>query len=331
MSGWGRLLAAVLAAGSIGVAHGDFSGRADVQAFIGEMVGSQGFSREELVSLFAQAERQQPILDAIARPAERVLVWHEYRDIFIEEARIAQALAFWSEQEAALADAERVYGVPPEYVLAILGVETRFGRVTGRWRVIDALATLAFDYPPRAAFFRRELGEFLLLAREEGRNPLTLTGSYAGAMGYGQFIPSSYRHYAVDFDGDGLRDIWGNPRDAVGSIANYFNVHGWERGGLVALPVEGEGEALESLANGSLDLTHTVAELERLGVTATGLPGDTRATLYRMEYEDGGRYWLGFNNFHVITRYNRSRLYALAVHELSQVILQRQRAHLAER
>lgn len=331
MTGWRLLLAAGVAAGSIGVAHGDFSSRADVQVFIDEMVASHGFNREELVSLFARAERQQPILDAIARPAERVLVWHQYRDIFIEEARIAQALAFWNEQEAALADAERVYGVPPEYVLAILGVETRFGRVTGRWRVIDALSTLAFDYPPRATFFRRELGEFLLLAREEGRNPLTLTGSYAGAMGYGQFIPSSYRHYAVDFDGDGLRDIWGNPRDAVGSVANYFHVHGWQRDGLVALPVEGEGQALEPLANASLDLTHTVAELEQLGLAATGLPADTRATLYRMEYEEGARYWLGFNNFHVITRYNRSRLYALAVHELSQVILQRRQAELAER
>jgi membrane-bound lytic murein transglycosylase B len=197
--------------------------------------------------------------------------------------------------------------------------------------VLDALTTLAFDYPPRSDFFRGELTEFLLLAREEGRNPLELTGSYAGAMGYGQFIPSSYRAYAVDFDGDGLRDIWSNPRDAVGSIANYFVRHGWRPGGAVVLRVEVDGAAADRVANESLDLTHTVAELGRLGVAVDGLPADEPAALFRMEGADGAEYWLGLRNFHVITRYNRSRLYALAVHQLGQAIKDRRQTLVVDR
>jgi membrane-bound lytic murein transglycosylase B len=312
-----------------GSAHADYSQREDVRAYVAELVDRHGFATGELMELFGEAQRKQRILDAIARPAERVLKWHEYRDIFIEEPRIEQGLAFWAEHEAVLAEAERVYGVPPEYVLAILGVETRYGRITGGFRVLDALSTLAFDYPPRADFFRKELTQFLLLAREEGRDPTQLTGSYAGAMGYGQFIPSSYRAYAVDFDGDGLRDIWSNPRDAVGSIANYFERHGWRPGEAVVLRVAVNGAEAATLANRSLELTHTVAELSQLGVAVDGLAPETRAALFRMENVDGAEYWLGLNNFHVITRYNRSRLYALAVHELSQIIRQR-RAALVE-
>lgn len=327
----------VLAAGMVvgivlqGAAFADYAERAEVQAFITEMVSGHGFGEAELGELFSAAQRQQSIIDAISRPAERMLEWHQYRDIFIEEQRIAQGLEFWSQHEQALADAEREFGVPPEYILAILGVETRYGRVTGRYRVLDALSTLAFDYPPRADFFRGELIQFLLLAREEGRNPTSLMGSYAGAMGFGQFIPSSYRHYAVDFDGDGLRDIWDNPRDAVGSIANYFSVHGWRPGEPVAIPVAARGDAVTGLANTGLNLTHTVADLEALGVEPTGLPGDAPAALFRMEHEDYSQYWLGLQNFHVITRYNRSHLYALAVHELSQMILERRLANVVER
>jgi membrane-bound lytic murein transglycosylase B len=320
---------------SPGPAFADYSERADVRDYLAELVREHGFVEAELAELFADAERQQGILDAIARPAERVLKWHEYRNIFIEEQRIAQGLEFWDRHAATLEEAERTFGVPPEYVLAILGVETRYGRVTGRYRVIDALATLAFDYPPRAGFFRRELTQFLLLAREEGRNPLSLNGSYAGAMGFGQFIPSSYRHYAVDFDGDGLRDIWNNPADAVGSIANYFREHGWQAGGTVVVPLGVTAAApsseLDALAGDALTLPHSVADLESRGLPATGLEPGTRAALFRTDHEDGVRYWLGLNNFYVITRYNRSRLYALAVHELSQDILARRRAQLAER
>jgi membrane-bound lytic murein transglycosylase B len=325
------LLGAVLTVVLNGSARADYSQRSDVRAYVDELVASHGFVAEELIELFARAERKQSILDAIARPAERTLKWHEYRDIFIEEPRIAQGLEFWDDHAAVLEEAEARFGVAPEYVVAILGVETRYGRITGRYRVLDALVTLGFDYPPRADFFRSELTEFLLLAREEGHNPLKLTGSYAGAMGYGQFIPSSFRNYAVDFDGDGLRDIWSNPRDAVGSIANYFSRHGWRAGEDVVVRVQVEGDRAADVANESLDLTHTVADLERLGVAVDGLPGAQRAALFRMEGADGDEYWLGLNNFHVITRYNRSRLYALAVHQLGQSIKTRRQALMVER
>ncbi len=325
--GFGGLFALMLH----GSAHADYSQRADVRAYIDELVAEHRFAAEELTELFSRAERKQSILDAIARPAERVLKWHEYRDIFLKEPRISQGLAFWEEHEAVLAEAEKAYGVAPEYVVAILGVETRYGRVTGRFRVLDALSTLAFDYPPRADFFRNELTEFLLLAREEGRNPLELTGSYAGAMGYGQFIPSSYRNFAVDFDGDGQRDIWSNPSDAVGSVANYFSRHGWRAGEPVVLPVQVVGSAAAEVANESLKLTRTVAELESLGVAVAGLAPDQDAALFRMEGAEGDEYWLGLNNFHVITRYNHSRLYALAVHQLGERIKSRREALMAER
>jgi membrane-bound lytic murein transglycosylase B len=325
------LLVVVLAVAHGGPARADFSERAEVRAYVAELVAEHGFSAAELTELFAEAERKQSIIDAISRPAERVLQWHEYREIFLKEPRISQGIEFWNEHEAVLAEAERVYGVAPEYVVAILGVETRYGRVMGSHRVLDALATLAFDYPPRAAFFRRELTQFLLLAREEGRNPTELMGSYAGAMGYGQFIPSSYRAYAVDFTGDGLRDIWGSSHDAVGSIANYFKRHGWRAGAPVAVPVTVAGDVEPVLAGQSLELRHTVADLTRHGVAVYGLAPEKPAALFRMDGAEGDEYWVGLNNFYVITRYNRSRLYALAVHQLSQAIRSGRQAQLAER
>ncbi len=329
------VLGAIVAVGLNGSAYADYSQRADVQAYEAELVARHGFTAQELRALFAKARRKQSILDAIARPAEHTLTWREYRKIFLQEPRITQGLQFWNENAAALERAQERYGVPPEYVVAILGVETRYGRITGRFRVLDALTTLAFDYPPRADFFRGELTQFLLLAREEGQDPLSLTGSYAGAMGYGQFIPSSFRNYAVDFDGDGLRDIWNSPSDAVGSIANYFHQHGWHAGENVVLRVHVDGDRAAEVANESLELTRTVGDLERLGVSLGGaagrLPPQAPAALFRMKGDDGDEYWLGLNNFHVITRYNHSRLYALAVHELSQSIKRRRRALMVQR
>ncbi|MDH3640848.1 MAG: lytic murein transglycosylase B [Gammaproteobacteria bacterium] len=310
-----------------GSAYADYTVRQDVKDYIAELVAEHGFAESELAELFAEVERKDSILEAIARPAERTLKWHEYRKIFLKEQRIAQGLEFWAENEPALLQAEATYGVPPEYVVAIIGVETRYGRITGSYRVVDALTTLGFDYPKRAKFFRRELTQFLLLAREEGANPRDLKGSYAGAMGYGQFIPSSYRAYAVDFDGDGRRDIWTNTTDAIGSVANYFSRHGWQNDGRVVMPVTVTGGDLDGVANKTLDLNHTVGELQDLGVQidtdADDLTAATRASIYRMELEEGAEYWLGLKNFHVITRYNRSRLYALAVHQLGQAILSR--------
>lgn len=301
----------------------DYHERDDVRAYVGELVREHGFEEQALLELFSAAERQQSILEAIARPAERRLPWHEYRAIFLGESRIEQGLAFWRAHADTLERARRDYGVPPALVVAIIGVETRYGRHTGSYRVLDALTTLGFDYPPRAAFFRGELTEYLLLVREEGQDPRVLKGSYAGAMGYGQFIPSSFRAYAVDYDGDRIRDIWNNPVDAIGSVANYFARHGWRADDLVALPVTLAKPAAAELANQGLSLTHSVAELAALGVRTGKADPEARAALYRMELDGGEEFWLGLHNFYVITRYNRSRLYALAVHQLGEAITER--------
>lgn len=313
-----------------GSAYADYSERADVQEYVEQVVEEYGFSEAELLALFQVAERKERILESIARPAERTLEWWEYRNIFLKEPRISQGLEFWLANRKTLERAEAEYGVPAQYVVAILGVETRYGRHAGGYRVLDALTTLAFDYPPRSSFFKKELTQYLLLAREEERDPLWFMGSYAGAMGYGQFIPSSFRAYAVDYDGDGRRDIWTSETDAIGSVANYFSRHGWRADSEVARRVElvaGEnapaGSALDKVANESLKLTRTVGELRGLGVRIDGLPAAEQANLYRMALQEGAEYWLGLNNFYVITRYNHSRLYALAVHQLSEEIAAR--------
>lgn len=311
----------VLSLAVAGSVQAEYTSRAEVQAYVAELVAEHGFDEQMLRDLFGQAQRQEKILESIARPAERTLEWHEYRNIFLQEPRISQGVEFWSENEDVLVEAERRYGVAPEYVVAILGVETRYGRITGSYRVLDALTTLAFDYPPRASFFRKELTQYLLLAREEKRDPTWFTGSYAGAMGYGQFIPSSYRAYAVDFNGDGARDIWTDEADAIGSVANYFARHGWAKGAPVVIRVSLDDHRADAVANESLDAKRTVGELQALGVVIDGLDADARAGLFRMGLQEGSEYWLGLNNFSVITRYNRSSLYALAVHELSQAVL----------
>lgn len=315
-------------------AHADYSRRADVDAWITSVVDAHGLDRATVSAVLSGAERKQSILDAIARPAERVLKWHEYRKIFVEPARIDQGLEFWAAHAETLERARIRYGVPPEYVVAIIGVETRYGRVTGSYRVLDALATLGFDYPPRAAFFRGELAAFLLLAREEGLDPASLTGSYAGAMGYGQFIPSSYRAYAVDFDADGRRDIWANPVDAIGSVANYFARHGWRAEGQVAAPLGAADPAVVAQAqpfiDDTLDLDRSVGVLRAAGFRMPAGADSDAAELLLLDGASGQELWAALPNFYVITRYNRSRLYALAVHELAGVIRSRRAALLSQ-
>jgi len=213
----------------------------EVRVFIAEMVQRHGFERAQLESWFKEAQVRSDIIDAISRPAESK-PWYQYRPIFLQPDRIDGGAAFWNEHAKELQRAEEIYGVPPQIVTAILGVETRYGQHQGNYRMMDSLVTLAFNYPPRASFFKSELEQYLLLAREEGADPLAMTGSYAGAMGQAQFISSSFRRYAVDFDGDGKRDLWGNSADAIGSIANYLKENGWERGGAVALPAAVSGE-----------------------------------------------------------------------------------------
>ena len=312
-----------------GPASADYSERKDVRAYVEELVSAHGFGREALLETFADAQHRPQILQAMSRPAEKALKWFEYRNIFLKEQRIALGIEFWADNRAALETAQASYNVAPEYVVAIIGVETYFGRVMGSHRVLDALSTLAFDYPPRAGFFRNELTQFLLLAREEERSPGELKGSYAGAMGYGQFIPSSYRHYAVDFDGDGVRDIWTNTTDAIGSVANYFARHGWRGDGQVALRVAASDSGVDRFANTGLALDRTVSEFRTLGVEVPDIDGAAKAALFRMDLKEGAEYWLGLHDFYVITRYNRSAMYALAVHQLSQAIKARHTAAAA--
>jgi len=301
------------------VAQAGYDTHAAAQKLIDELK-ADGFDPGYVSSVLAKAERKQSILDAISRPAEKRLDWGEYRDIFIEPKRIAQGIEFWNEHRATLERAQEQFGVPAEIILAIMGVETRFGRITGNFRVLDALATLGFDYPRRAEFFRGQLADYFRLVRAEGIDPGILKGSYAGAMGYGQFIPSSYLAYAIDFDGDGQRDIWGNPVDAIGSIANYFAEHGWRPGEAVIAQPQFNNADIESLINQDLKPELTIKEWGDLGVTSRqALDPEAKATLMRLSTGEKNEYRLGLHNFYVITRYNHSRLYASAVYELSQL------------
>lgn len=303
------------------------SERDDVRGFIQELADRHGFDAQQLSQLFRKVKLKQKIIDAISRPAE-AKPWHQYRPIFVTESRIDQGVDFWERHSADLERAEQVYGVPPEIIVAILGVETRYGRHKGRYRVMDSLATLAFAYPQRAEFFRSELEHYLLLAREEGLDPLSVMGSYAGAMGYAQFISSSYRHYAVDFDGDGKRDLWNNTTDAIGSIANYFKRHHWQPGGKVAVPAFVGGNHIKVTVKKGFKPHSSIADLSNKGVSPKVKTDPTAmAALIELETRRGPEYWLGLDNFYVITRYNHSPLYAMAVYQLGQAILKQRKQH----
>ncbi|TBU78580.1 lytic murein transglycosylase B [Phytopseudomonas daroniae] len=328
LRGWAARHAHWLAvAGLLGapqaMAANEYANSPQVGEFITEMTRDYGFASEQLSTLFSGVERKQAILDAISRPAERVKPWKEYRPIFITDARINKGVAFWNEHAEALARAEKEYGVPAEIIVAIIGVETSYGGNTGSYRVIDALSTLAFDYPPRAPFFRKELREFLMLTREEQVDPASLKGSYAGAMGLPQFMPSSFRAYAVDFDGDSHINIWSNPVDAIGSVASYFKRHNWQPGQPVASLATVEGEQVDQGLSTGLDPEKNVAELRALGWSSNDeLADDLPVTAFRLEGAEGAEYWIGQPNFYVITRYNRSVMYAMAVNQLSELLVQ---------
>ncbi|MFL2556099.1 MAG: lytic murein transglycosylase B [Gammaproteobacteria bacterium] len=289
-----------------------------VNKFISYMQDTHGFDKQILIPLFDNAIISNTILEAISRPAEKKLSWHQYRKIFIQKKRIEQGAQFWENNESKLKEAEKKFGVPPEIIVAIIGVETFYGKISGDYRVIDALNTLAFHYPKRAAFFRSELEQFLLLAREQNFNPKDLKGSYAGAMGMPQFISSSYRNYAIDFDNDDVIDIWNNRNDVIGSIANYFSKHGWKSGEPVISKVSIEGENYKKILDNKLHLNITGSDLDKYGIkTNLSFNENEKLRLFQFNFEKFSEFWLARNNFYVITRYNHSKLYAMAVYELA--------------
>lgn len=290
--------------------------------FVVRAMADHGLDEALIREVLADARYKQSIIDAISRPAE-ALPWYRYRPIFLTDTRIDGGAEFWRANADLLEGVSERFGVPIEVIVAIVGVETNYGMNTGSFRVIDALATLGFYFPRRADFFASELAHFLALAAEEELPLFEVRGSYAGAMGIGQFIPSSYRAYAVDFDGSGRRDLWRSLPDALGSVANYLAVHRWEDGEPIALPVHSVPENLDE--EFPVRPRHTLNELAALGVDfeTSGLPGDRAATLIELEGADGPEHWIGLNNFYVITRYNRSPLYAMAVTQLAEAIRER--------
>jgi membrane-bound lytic murein transglycosylase B len=291
--------------------------RPEVRTFIDQVVEISDYDHDTLNAILADAKTQQNIIDAISRPAEKSKEWHEYRAIFITKERIKAGATFWRENEEALSRISHETGVSKEILVGIIGVETYFGRITGSYRVIDALATLAFDYPPRSKFFTRELQEFLLLVLEEDMDAADATGSYAGAMGRPQFMPSSFRAYAVDSTDDGKRDIWGNWEDVIGSVANYFVRHHWRADQEVVAQATLGDQWHGAVPKNSLKPKDTVSSLSKKGVLfSTKLPADAKSQLLSLQGKDAEQYWVGFHNFFVITRYNTSVMYALAVHQL---------------
>lgn len=311
-------------------ADGSFAGRTrfdldrpEIREFVEATAAAQKVQPLEVYRLLAKAEPQPKIIEAISKPAEKVSPWFEYRERFVNEQRIAEGAQFMREHRERLERARRETGVAPEYIVAIIGVETYYGRLTGKWRVLDALATLAFDYPPRGEYFRRELAQFIELARDEDVDPLTALGSYAGAMGAPQFMPSSYRRYAVDGGNDSKRNLFADWDDVIASVANYFKAHGWVANGPVLADAVLDPAAPVAAEAGGLALNQTVEGLKAKGVEfdPKKLSGSAPALLVPAETAEGPAYRVGFKNFEVITRYNRSVRYAMAVHDLAQNIV----------
>jgi membrane-bound lytic murein transglycosylase B len=298
--------------------------RPEIAAFIDQVVEHDGLKRAEVRKLLQEARSQPKIIDIMNRPIEKIAPWWEYRERFVTPERINDGVHFWLDHRLALEQAASTYQVPPEIIVAILGIETHYGRNNGPYRALDALATLAFDYPPRERFFRSELEEFLILARENQLDPLTVKGSYAGALGVPQFMPSQYRRYAVDADADKRRDLWGDWDDIVASVANYLHEHGWIAGAPVLADVQLDPSPSFQLESHGLELNETVDSLGARGVrVALEVPADTPAVLISAEQADGPAYRVGFHNFYVLTRYNASPRYAMAVYDLAQAILER--------
>lgn len=304
---------------------GDFANNPNAQQFIDRMVNKHGFDRQQLQEILSQAKRLDSVLRLMDNQAPTTSVkppsgpngaWLRYRKKFITPDNVQNGVVFWNQYEDALNRAWQVYGVPPEIIVGIIGVETRWGRVMGKTRILDALATLSFNYPRRAEYFSGELETFLLMARDEQDDPLNLKGSFAGAMGYGQFMPSSYKQYAVDFSGDGHINLW-DPVDAIGSVANYFKAHGWVKGDQVAVMANGQAPGLPN----GFKTRYSISQLATAGLTPQQPLGNhQQASLLRLDVGTGYQYWYGLPNFYTITRYNHSTHYAMAVWQLGQAV-----------
>jgi len=309
-----------------------FVDRPEVRGFIDDMQERHGFSRTELTRLFRKLSPQSRALLAIAPPKDPLAKsWQAYRARFVEPVRIEGGLRFWDTHRSKLEAARQRYGVPEETIVAIIGVETIYGRNKGRYPTLATLATLAFDYPPRADLFLRELEALLLLSRETGNDPLAYQGSFAGALGIPQFLPSSVRNWGVDFDGDGQVDLNGSAADAIGSVANFLASHGWESDGPIAHPAQVEGTRYVELLDGAVLPRLTFSDMKEFGVSAPGAPNVPCVLVDLVTPDAATEYWLGFRNFYVITRYNRSSFYAMAVFALSQEVLARREARLSWR
>lgn len=304
---------------------GDFANNPNAQQFIDRMVNKHGFDRQQLQEILSQAKLLDSVLRLMDNQAPTTSVkppsgpngaWLRYRKKFITPDNVQNGVVFWNQYEDALNRAWQVYGVPPEIIVGIIGVETRWGRVMGKTRILDALATLSFNYPRRAEYFSGELETFLLMARDEQDDPLNLKGSFAGAMGYGQFMPSSYKQYAVDFSGDGHINLW-DPVDAIGSVANYFKAHGWVKGDQVAVMANGQAPGLPN----GFKTRYSISQLAAAGLTPQQPLGNhQQASLLRLDVGTGYQYWYGLPNFYTITRYNHSTHYAMAVWQLGQAV-----------
>ena len=304
---------------------GDFANNPNAQQFIDKMVNKHGFDRQQLQEILSQAKRLDSVLRLMDNQAPTTSVkppsgpngaWLRYRKKFITPDNVQNGVVFWNQYEDALNRAWQVYGEPPEIIVGIIGVETRWGRVMGKTRILDALATLSFNYPRRAEYFSGELETFLLMARDEQDDPLNLKGSFAGAMGYGQFMPSSYKQYAVDFSGDGHINLW-DPVDAIGSVANYFKAHGWVKGDQVAVMANGQAPGLPN----GFKTKYSISQLAAAGLTPQQPLGNhQQASLLRLDVGTGYQYWYGLPNFYTITRYNHSTHYAMAVWQLGQAV-----------
>lgn len=303
---------------SIAAQAGSYYEREDVKYFIQRMNNQYDYPEAELEKFFKSVKEQKQVAKAIKAPAERKKKWYQYRSIFMSQARINKGVEFWAEHEAILQQVQQKYGVPAEIIVAIIGVETFYGKHTGKHPVFASLVTLAFG-DTRSKFFRSELEHFLLLCREEGMDPLSLYGSYAGAMGLGQFISSSYRHYSVDANSDGKRDLWATPEDIIYSVANYFSEHGWQAGQGITQQIKRVNNNSDIDTTNALKPKLSVAELRAQGFAVDDGVQDP-VSLIVLEQKNTREYWLGEHNFYVITRYNHSHMYAMAVYQLSQGI-----------